>query len=458
MTTRSGHHRKVHLDNLSERQREVLEQVASGKTNLEIAHELGIGFESVKTHVSDILLRLDVSSRKEATAAWRGDQGVLSRLRRTATGFLVTASGKIATAAVASLLVAGTATAIFIASGKGDSTEEDVQNTYLLDDGREVRQALAEVSEQYVFKVIQPPADELRLATHDYRRTAPPLLLGGSQSLATIFRAADGTSFDIRQLNTDFDPTLQRTDETRVDTALASGRAGITITRTVSSTSVSYAGFGHGRGFILFDPLMKQDDQEAIRIIRSFFAAAPDPLSPPPTIYPNPQYTRSIGGQAEEPYEFIMGVARGSDFKFEGRDANDVRKDASKAVGFDIAVPTALPGGMRLSRIRIPAITANPALRSAYLSLINDSTKISLGLMQHNIELTAPTSDWGVPIDTGRQDIAAWEIGDFRNPQARAQTFMAVGHGRTVAILVHSNALTKVEALAILLSALDAVP
>ena len=113
---------------------------------------------------------------------------------------------------------------------------------------------------------------------------------------------------------------------------------------------------------------------------------------------------------------------------------------------------------MRLSRTRIPAITANPALRSAYLSLINDSTKISLGLMQHNIELTAPTSDWGVPIDTGRQDIDAWEIGEFRNPQARTQTFMAVGHGRTVAILVHSNALTKVEALAILLSALDAVP
>lgn len=126
MARRSGHHRTITTRGLTERQKDVLEQVALGKTNFEIGEALGISFESVKSHVSEILLRLDVSSREEAAAAWRADQGgVLSRLRRTATGFVMTGIGKAATAGVAVLAAAGvTAAALFAGDDPGPTASE----------------------------------------------------------------------------------------------------------------------------------------------------------------------------------------------------------------------------------------------------------------------------------------------------------------------------------------------
>jgi DNA-binding NarL/FixJ family response regulator len=54
---------------LSPREREVLSLMAQGKTNKEIASELGITEATVKCHVSVILLRLDVSDRTQAVIA-----------------------------------------------------------------------------------------------------------------------------------------------------------------------------------------------------------------------------------------------------------------------------------------------------------------------------------------------------------------------------------------------------
>ena len=51
---------------LSERETEVLRLVARGKANKEIARELGIGEQTVKTHVSSILGKLGVESRTQA--------------------------------------------------------------------------------------------------------------------------------------------------------------------------------------------------------------------------------------------------------------------------------------------------------------------------------------------------------------------------------------------------------
>lgn len=52
--------------NLTAREREVLKLIATGKSNPEIAHLLAISITTVKTHVSNILSKLDVSSRVEA--------------------------------------------------------------------------------------------------------------------------------------------------------------------------------------------------------------------------------------------------------------------------------------------------------------------------------------------------------------------------------------------------------
>lgn len=51
---------------LTERETEVLRLLASGRANKEIAYELHIGEKTVKTHVSNILAKLDVPSRTQA--------------------------------------------------------------------------------------------------------------------------------------------------------------------------------------------------------------------------------------------------------------------------------------------------------------------------------------------------------------------------------------------------------
>ena len=51
---------------LTERETEVLELIARGKTNNQIAHELFIGEATVKSHVHSILSKLNVSSRTQA--------------------------------------------------------------------------------------------------------------------------------------------------------------------------------------------------------------------------------------------------------------------------------------------------------------------------------------------------------------------------------------------------------
>jgi NarL family two-component system response regulator LiaR len=51
---------------LSPREREVLDLIASGHSNRQIAHELIIGEQTVKTHVSNILTKLDLQDRVQA--------------------------------------------------------------------------------------------------------------------------------------------------------------------------------------------------------------------------------------------------------------------------------------------------------------------------------------------------------------------------------------------------------
>jgi two-component system, NarL family, response regulator LiaR len=53
-------------ETLTERETEVLELIARGKTNNQIARELFIGEATVKSHVHSILSKLNVSSRTQA--------------------------------------------------------------------------------------------------------------------------------------------------------------------------------------------------------------------------------------------------------------------------------------------------------------------------------------------------------------------------------------------------------
>jgi len=60
------------LETLSQREREVLALMAEGLSNLSIAERLGIGEKTVKTHVSNVLGKLNVSDRTQAAVyAWK---------------------------------------------------------------------------------------------------------------------------------------------------------------------------------------------------------------------------------------------------------------------------------------------------------------------------------------------------------------------------------------------------
>ncbi len=53
-------------EGLTDRETDVLRLLAEGKANKEIAHQLGIGERTVKSHVSSILAKLGVQSRTQA--------------------------------------------------------------------------------------------------------------------------------------------------------------------------------------------------------------------------------------------------------------------------------------------------------------------------------------------------------------------------------------------------------
>lgn len=92
----------------TKRQRQVLALLAAGKTNAEVAVELGISRDGAKWHVAEILSKLQATSREEAAEYWRRRNGMVPRFARVFRGLIgSTAALWIASGAIAGGVVAG---------------------------------------------------------------------------------------------------------------------------------------------------------------------------------------------------------------------------------------------------------------------------------------------------------------------------------------------------------------
>lgn len=80
----------------SPREREVLDLIARGRTNGEIAETLGITFATAKWHVSELISKLGVQSREEVASYWQAERGPRARLGRLLHGIAGFATLKIA--------------------------------------------------------------------------------------------------------------------------------------------------------------------------------------------------------------------------------------------------------------------------------------------------------------------------------------------------------------------------
>ncbi len=107
------------LTRLTPREREVLEHLAQGRTNAEIAYDLGIRFDTARWHVSEVLSKLGVATREEAAAVFRSEKRKQSLPRRAFAGI----PALLAIGTTSAVVVVGIALFVSFAMDDGDPDE-----------------------------------------------------------------------------------------------------------------------------------------------------------------------------------------------------------------------------------------------------------------------------------------------------------------------------------------------
>jgi DNA-binding CsgD family transcriptional regulator len=110
----------VPLDELTQRERQVLDLIARGKTNVEIAQEMDIAYYTARNHVSNVLSKLGVETREQAATWWRITGSTMppprrrSRVHAWARAIVGLGSLKMAATALGALAVIAVATGLVV--------------------------------------------------------------------------------------------------------------------------------------------------------------------------------------------------------------------------------------------------------------------------------------------------------------------------------------------------------
>lgn len=117
--------------NWTPRQLEVIQLIAKGYTNAQIAEQLDISLAGAKWHVSEILSKLGVESRENIPDYWRSRRSLGSRFRRQWALGLGLLSGKVAmaTAALAIVVPLVAAVGMLMVAGGGTRPAESAPST-----------------------------------------------------------------------------------------------------------------------------------------------------------------------------------------------------------------------------------------------------------------------------------------------------------------------------------------
>ena len=113
---------------LTDRQKQVMELIARGFTNPQIAEKLGITLDGAKWHVREILTKVGAENREEAVAWWRREHRPSQRLQRAAR-VLVSATVLRIAAGVAVVVIAGVLGTLALIALKDDEPPAAADNT-----------------------------------------------------------------------------------------------------------------------------------------------------------------------------------------------------------------------------------------------------------------------------------------------------------------------------------------
>src|SRR5579859_5139975 len=115
MSTRMGYHRAKAVWQPSAAQQRVLDGIAAGESNPAIAERLGLSFETVKWHVSELLAETGCADRSELAQWWR-EQQQAQKVSRTRTIAIILALAALAVVAIAVAVGVGV---VIVAPGGG---------------------------------------------------------------------------------------------------------------------------------------------------------------------------------------------------------------------------------------------------------------------------------------------------------------------------------------------------